>query len=103
VESRAVSDGERQFQVKQSLHRLLAGPAVLALGVGLGAIAPGPVQAWAAPSRTGSRCRPFTYPDGSYPSNRRQPFDAAFGLETVPQTCLHKEVLVGKGGNPAPG
>jgi len=40
---------------------------------------------------------PFTYPDGSRPSNRRQPFDAAFGLEAVPRTCLHKEVLVGKG------
>jgi immune inhibitor A len=46
-----------------------------------------------------ARPAPFTYPDGSYPSNRRQPFDAAFGLETVPRTCLHKEVLVGKGGS----
>ena len=31
--------------MKQSLHRLLAGTAVLAVGVGLSAIAPGPVQA----------------------------------------------------------
>ena len=46
-----------------------------------------------------ARPAPFTYPDGTYPSNRRQPFDAAFGLETVPETCLHKEVLVGKGGS----
>ena len=42
---------------------------------------------------------PFTYPDGTFPSNRRQPFDAAFGLGTNPRTCLHKEVLVGKGSN----
>ena len=42
---------------------------------------------------------PFTYPDGSYPSNRRQPFDATFGLGSNPETCLHKEVLVGKGRN----
>ena len=46
-----------------------------------------------------ARPAPFTYPDGTYPSNRRQPFDATFGLETVPETCLHKEVLVGKGGS----
>lgn len=42
---------------------------------------------------------PFTYPDGSYPSNRRQPFDATFGLGSNPELCLHKEVLVGKGAN----
>ena len=40
---------------------------------------------------------PFTYPDGSYPSNRRQPFDAAFGLSANPEQCLHKQVLVGEG------
>ncbi len=40
---------------------------------------------------------PFNYPDGTMPSNRRQPFDATFGLGTNPRTCLHKEVLVGKG------
>ena len=40
---------------------------------------------------------PFTYPDGSKPSNRRQPFDATFDTVGVPKTCLHKEVLVGNG------
>ncbi|MBC9820581.1 immune inhibitor A domain-containing protein [Terrabacter sp. MAHUQ-38] len=39
----------------------------------------------------------FTYPDGSAPSNRRQPFDATFGLEATDATCLHKQVLSGKG------
>ena len=44
---------------------------------------------------------PFTYPDGTYPSNRRQPFDATFGLGSNPELCLHKEVLVGNGKNQA--
>ena len=39
----------------------------------------------------------FTYPDGSAPSNRRQPFDATFGREATDNTCLHKQVLVGNG------
>ena len=39
----------------------------------------------------------FTYPDGSAPSNRRQPFDGTFGLEATDATCLHKQVLTGKG------
>ena len=51
-----------------------------------------PVDAFAAP---------FTYPDGSRPSNRRQSFDATFGLGSNPETCLHKEVLVGNGKNQA--
>jgi immune inhibitor A len=39
----------------------------------------------------------FGYEDGvGAPSNRRQPFDATFGLEATDNTCLHKEVLVGK-------
>jgi immune inhibitor A len=42
---------------------------------------------------------PFTYPDGTAPSNRRQPFDATFGLEAPEQVCLHKQVLVGNGKN----
>ena len=42
---------------------------------------------------------PMTYPDGTMPSNRRQPFDATFGLQTVDPTALHKEILVGKGKN----
>ena len=46
-----------------------------------------------------ARPTPFTYPDGSMPSNRRQPFDATFGLAPVPETCLHKQVLTGKGKN----
>ncbi|NUO58564.1 MAG: M6 family metalloprotease domain-containing protein [Hamadaea sp.] len=44
-----------------------------------------------------ARPAPFTYPDGTAPSNRRQPFDATFGLQSVPETCLHKEVLTGSG------
>jgi immune inhibitor A len=39
----------------------------------------------------------FTYPDGTAPSNRRQPLDATFGLQPSAETCLHKEVLAGKG------
>ena len=44
-----------------------------------------------------ARPTPFTYPDGTKPSNRRQPFDATFDLVGVPKTCLHKEVVVGNG------
>jgi immune inhibitor A len=57
----------------------------------------------------------FKYADGTAPSNRRQPFDATFGLQAVPEgptddpepgqpdisDCagLHKQVIVGKGPN----
>jgi immune inhibitor A len=56
----------------------------------------------------------FTYGDGTKPSNRRQPFDATFGLQAVPAgptddpepgnpdlPCagLHKQIVVGKGPN----
>lgn len=34
----------------------------------------------------------LTYPDGTRPSNRRQPFDATFGLQPVDPVCLHKQV-----------
>lgn len=34
----------------------------------------------------------FTYPDGSSPTNRRESFDATFGLDTIDPTCLHKQV-----------
>jgi immune inhibitor A len=44
-----------------------------------------------------ARPAPFTYPDGTRPSNRRQPFDATFGLEATDATCLHKEVVTGNG------
>ena len=44
-----------------------------------------------------ARPAPFSYPDGTRPSNRRQPFDATFGTQSVPEMCLHKEVLVGNG------
>ncbi|WP_346121931.1 immune inhibitor A domain-containing protein [Micromonospora coerulea] len=44
-----------------------------------------------------ARPTPFTYPDGTRPSNRRQPFDATFGIQSVPEMCLHKEVLAGSG------
>ncbi len=40
----------------------------------------------------------LTYPDGTSPSNRREPFDATFGLEATDETCLHKQVAL-KGGN----
>ena len=43
-----------------------------------------------------ARPAPFGYSDGTRPSNRRQPFDATFGLEATDETCLHKEVLVKK-------
>ena len=41
----------------------------------------------------------FTYPDGTGPSNRRQPFDATFGLQATDAVALHKEIPVGKGKN----
>ncbi|GAT74432.1 peptidase M6, immune inhibitor A [Microbacterium sp. HM58-2] len=40
---------------------------------------------------------PIMYPDGTMPSNRRQPFDAAFGLNPLDSVSLHKEVTVGHG------
>ena len=41
----------------------------------------------------------LTYPDGSSPSNRREPFDATFGLQATDPVCLHKEVATdNKGG-----
>jgi immune inhibitor A len=46
-----------------------------------------------------ARPEPFTYPDGTKPGNRRQPFDATFGLQATDEVCLHKEVLVGSGAN----
>jgi immune inhibitor A len=44
-----------------------------------------------------ARPAPFAFPDGTRPTNRRQPFDATFGLEPTDDTCLHKEALSGKG------
>jgi immune inhibitor A len=44
-----------------------------------------------------ARPAPFTYPDGTKPANRRQPFDATFGLQATDAVALHKEVVVGKG------
>jgi immune inhibitor A len=44
-----------------------------------------------------ARPAPFVFPDGTRPTNRRQPFDATFGLEATDETCLHKEALSGKG------
>lgn len=59
-----------------------------------------------------ARFTPFFYDDGTKPSNRRQPFDATFGLQAVPDgptddpepdqpdiDCagLHKQVVVGHG------
>lgn len=44
-----------------------------------------------------ANAEPITYEDGTMPSNRRQPFDAAFGLNPLDAVSLHKQVLVGKG------
>ncbi|MFL6003409.1 MAG: immune inhibitor A domain-containing protein [Nocardioides sp.] len=40
----------------------------------------------------------LTYPDGSSPSNRREPFDATFGLQATDKVCLHKEVATNRKG-----
>ncbi len=65
-----------------------------------------------------ARFTPFKYSDGTQPSNRRQPFDATFGLQAVPDgptqdpqpaqpalPCagLHKQIVVGKGQSQAIG
>jgi immune inhibitor A len=42
-----------------------------------------------------ARPAPFTYPDGTKPGNRRQPFDATFGLQATDTVCLHKQVAGG--------
>ena len=42
-----------------------------------------------------ARPAPFSYPDGTRPSNRRQPFDATFGLQRTDPVCLHKQVAGG--------
>ena len=39
-----------------------------------------------------ARPNTLTYPDGSSPSNRREPFDAVFGTHTLDKVCLHKQV-----------
>jgi immune inhibitor A len=38
---------------------------------------------------------PFTYPDGTAPSNRRQPLDGTFSTQPTDGVCLHKQVLGG--------
>lgn len=45
-----------------------------------------------------ARPAPFYYKGtSSKPGNRRQPFDATFGLQKTDDVCLHREVLVGSG------
>lgn len=39
----------------------------------------------------------LTYPDGTSPSNRREPFDATFGLAATDPVCLHKQVATANG------
>ena len=46
-----------------------------------------------------ARPAPFRFSDGTKPGNRRQPFDATFGLSATDDVCLHKQVLVGSGAN----
>jgi len=41
-----------------------------------------------------ARPNTLTYPDGTSPSNRREPFDAVFGTHTLDSVCLHKQVAV---------
>jgi immune inhibitor A len=42
-----------------------------------------------------ARPEPFKYGDGTQPGNRRQPFDATFGVQKTDPVCLHKEVADG--------
>ncbi len=42
----------------------------------------------------------LTYPDGSSPTNRREPYDATFGLDQLDPVCLSKEVAGGTKKNP---
>ncbi|HEU4811949.1 MAG TPA: immune inhibitor A domain-containing protein [Nocardioides sp.] len=39
-----------------------------------------------------ARPNSLTYPDGTSPSNRREPFDATFSLDATDAVCLHKQV-----------
>ncbi|WP_426244905.1 immune inhibitor A domain-containing protein [Nocardioides sp. LHG3406-4] len=39
-----------------------------------------------------ARPKPMKWSDGTMPTNRRQPWDAAFGLSKVRETCLEKQV-----------
>jgi immune inhibitor A len=43
-----------------------------------------------------ARPAPFTYGDGTKPGNRRQPFDATFGVQATDPVALHKEIVVKK-------
>ncbi|WP_109510362.1 immune inhibitor A domain-containing protein [Nocardioides speluncae] len=44
-----------------------------------------------------ARPNSMAYPDGSRPSNRRQPFDSTFGLDATDAVCLHKQVATDGG------
>ena len=57
---------------------------------------PGHGQALAVDARPA----PFGYSDGTRPSNRRQPFDATFGLQRTDPVCLHKQVAGGTKSGP---
>src|SRR6476619_965267 len=46
-----------------------------------------------------ARPAPVYYGDGTKPGNRRQPFDATYGLNPVAKMCLHKQVAKNKSGN----
>jgi len=46
-----------------------------------------------------ARPEPILFSDGLKIGNRRQPFDATFGLDATNAVTFHKEVLTGKGKN----
>lgn len=46
-----------------------------------------------------ARPTPILYSDGAMLGNRRQPFDATFGLQATDAVTFHREVLQGKGKN----
>ncbi len=45
-----------------------------------------------------ARPAPFYYTDHAMPGNRRQPFDATFGLQPTDHVALHRQVRKGNGG-----
>ena len=44
-----------------------------------------------------ARPEPIRFPDGALLGNRRQPFDATFGLQATDPVTFHREVMLGEG------